>query len=408
MTAATPSGQNTMDEAAPIAPRPVVKTNDHNAAVDTLRGLAAAMVVVFHMEFWGFFIVPGEVAFLGALGVNLFFTLSGFLIARAVLVPPAFDRLKYLRNRSLRILPNYFICCFLTLFIVNGNTISHATPGGLLFDLGMHAVLMHGWFASIANSITGPLWTLSHEWIFYLLIGCTAPLLRSRRGWVLPLAMCAIAIAGKYLVMGKIWTPSTHRLNPLCHWDQFGLGIIGALFSLASTGWKRRKLWTWLAAIAGVIVVGGCFYRQYATAVEFAAANFAEGYGSRTKGLGNNYAAEFYRKRSNVIWFPFVFSAGVSMVLIAVTGGFQRLNLWLAKTPLPWMGKVSYSTYLYHMAVLLCLARGFSSAKPGELFSSRGVASVVALIGIYAVSAFFFHFFEKPWLERKSALRQVK
>lgn len=373
---------------------------NHNAAIDSLRGLAAGMVVMFHMEFWGFPIVSGKVAFLGAVGVNLFFTLSGFLIARAVLVPAQFDRLRYLKNRSLRILPNYYICCLLSLFIVNGAAIAHTTPGQLAFDLGAHAVLMHSWFGSTANTIAGPLWTLGHEWVFYLLIGATAPLLRSRRGWVVPAAMCVIAITGKYLVAAKVWEPSASRMNPLCLWDQFAIGITGALLSLNSDQWKRRSFWIWFAAICGVLLVAACFCWQYAAADNMHLPGAAL---PRTKGLGNNYAAEFYKKRSNAVWFPFVFSIGVSMMLVAFTGGFQKLNAWLRKTPLPWMGKVSYSTYLYHMAVLLCLARGFSSADKGDMFESRGTACVVALIGMYAISAFCYHFFEKPWLERKSS-----
>ncbi|MDB6138757.1 MAG: acyltransferase [Verrucomicrobiaceae bacterium] len=380
----------------------VTAHSGHSAAIDSLRGLAALMVVVFHMEFWGFPIVPGHVAMLGALGVNLFFTLSGFLIGRAVLLPSRFDRLKYLKNRSLRILPNYFICCFLVLFIVNGNAIGHATPGELAFDLGTHALLMHAWFGSTANTLIGPLWTLSHEWIFYLIIFAAAPCLRSRRGWIVPFFMCVAALAGKYLITTNAWAPSTSRMNPVCMWDQFGLGIIGALCSVGSAAWKRRPLWLWVVLGLGVLLMGACFYRQHALAAALHASEAPEMLARRTKGMGQNYAVEFYRKRSNVVWFPFVFSTGVSLVLVAVSSGFQGLNRWLEKTPLPWLGMVSYSTYLYHMAVLLCLVRGFSGAAKGGIFASRGAACVVAVAGIYAISAFCYHLFEKPWLDRKA------
>jgi len=380
----------------------------HNAAIDTLRALAAGMVVLYHMNHFGLPVGPDEVVVLGALGVNMFFTLSGFLIGRAVLTPAVFDRPKYLRNRSLRILPNYFICCFLMLFLVEPNTIAHATPWRLVFDLGAHAVLMHGWFGSISTSIIGPLWTLSHEWIFYLLIGLVAPLLRSRRGWIVPLFMCVLAITAKYLLMARAWSPSTGLSNPVCRWDQFALGIVGAQLSLMSGGWKNRSRWVMVAGIGGALLLAYCFYRQHAFAWTLHAKYVAEHAKPVSRDFAMKFDADFFRSRSNAVWFPWIFSTGMALLLLAFTSGFRRLDGWLKKTPFPWMGMVSYSTYLYHAAVLICLARGLRTAAEGTLFHDRRVASVIVLFGVYAVSAFCFHYFEKPWLVRKASSPPAK
>ncbi len=372
---------------------------EHNAVIDSLRGIAAAVVVVFHMEFWGFPIVPGNVAFLGALGVNLFFTLSGFLIARAALAPAQFDLRKYLKNRALRILPNYYICCFLVLFLVNGREIGHNSAGSLAFDLGAHALLLHSWFQSTADTINGPMWTLGHEWMFYLLLGFAAPWLRARGGWRVPVLMFVIAIATKYLVMTRLWQPSTGRSHPFCLWDQFAFGIAGALLSAQVGRMKGKSFWVTVAGVGGLLVIAACLYWQYACAN----AEVISQDSLPRRGTGNNYAAVFYMRRSNVIWFPPVFSLGVAMLLVAVTNGWRKAGGWLRRTPLPWMGKVSYSTYLYHMSVLLCLERAFGSAPAGSLFATHGVAAcLAALAGTYLLSAFCYHYFEEPWLARKS------
>ncbi|MDB6138756.1 MAG: acyltransferase family protein [Verrucomicrobiaceae bacterium] len=381
---------------------PVIKRNSHNAAIDALRGIAAAMVVIYHMDSFGLPVGPGEVAVMGALGVNLFFTLSGFLIGRAVLLPSLFDRRQYLRNRSLRILPNYFICCLLMLFLVEPRTIAHATPWHLAFDLGAHAVLMHGWFASISTSIIGPLWTLSHEWIFYLVIGLAAPVLRSRRGWTVPAAMFAIAVAAKFLVASRAWLPSTGLAHPFCRWDQFAMGIGGACLLLGIERRKAGPFWSWPAAGAGILLLGGCLYRQHAFATALHVTYLAEHAMPMARDFAMKFDAEFYRSRFNCIWFPSVFSAGVALLLVAFSSGFRKLDGWLKWTPFPWMGKVSYSTYLYHAAVLLCLARGLHPASGDALFHDRRVATVVVLLGVYAMSAFGYRYFEQPWLNRKA------
>lgn len=378
--------------------------NSQFEAVDAFRGLAAAMVLVFHMDQCGFKVLPREWSVLGALGVNLFFTLSGFLIARAVLQPAAFDRRQYFRNRSLRILPNYYACCVLMLFLVEPRTIAHSTPAMLAFDLGTHSILMHGWFNSVSTSIIGPLWTLSHEWIFYLVMGAVAIPLRSGWGWAVPAGLLLMAVIAKFALANGVWTPSTGRYNPVCFWDQFALGIFGAQvsFLLKSRREAGGEMLVWLAALCGLILVAWSMHRQYVVAEELKTAHAAAGKVVGVKSFAVEFTDKFFRRKSNVIWFPCAFSAGVSLLLVAMTSGFRRLNQWIGRTPLPWMGKVSYSTYLYHMAVVLCLMRGLRNVPEGGLFAMPGVASVIAIVGVYAISAFCFHFFERPWLVRKT------
>ena len=65
------------------------------------------------------------------------------------------------------------------------------------------------------------------------------------------------------------------------------------------------------------------------------------------------------------------------------------------------MGKVSYSTYLYHAPVALCFARAFRNLSEESLWQHRLPSFLLVFTAIYAFSAFAWHFFEKPWMERR-------
>ena len=93
----------------------------HIPALDGIRGVAALLVMVFHLARPGIKGTGPEaiasVAQFGWVGVDLFFVLSGFLISGILLDSrdrPHFFRTFY-KRRSLRIFPLYFV--FLGLYI---------------------------------------------------------------------------------------------------------------------------------------------------------------------------------------------------------------------------------------------------------------------------------------------------
>ena len=128
------------------------------------------------MESCGFGPFTHDWVLVGQMGVNLFFCLSGFLIARSVLTPAQWSFSSYLHQRARRILPNFYIALFLVLTLVDNKIVFSMSAGTFLANLAAHITLLHGWFADFRVSILGPFWTLSHEWSFYLLMGAFAPL----------------------------------------------------------------------------------------------------------------------------------------------------------------------------------------------------------------------------------------
>src|ERR1700744_3920986 len=91
--------------------------------LDALRGLAAVGVAAYHAYPYTFF--------LGWIGVDLFFVLSGFLITSIILEhagKPGFFGTFYFR-RALRILPVYYLTLFAALALNRASHAGYSTAG---------------------------------------------------------------------------------------------------------------------------------------------------------------------------------------------------------------------------------------------------------------------------------------
>jgi len=151
--------------------------------LDALRLLAALLVVYSHS-----FIITGagylEPPFYrnnyGALGVNIFFFISGFLITQSFLNSESI--LRYLRSRFLRIFPALIVVVLATVFILgpcltelplreyftSSHTYSYLSNMILYApDYSLPGVFVNSPFDTRINA---PLWTLEYEFTFYLLI----------------------------------------------------------------------------------------------------------------------------------------------------------------------------------------------------------------------------------------------
>jgi peptidoglycan/LPS O-acetylase OafA/YrhL len=150
-------------------------------ALDGLRGLAVAAVLLFHA---GLAHVRG-----GHLGVSVFFTLSGFLITALLLVErQATGRLDlgaFWARRARRLVPAMLLCLPLIALVLHAT--DRPLPHGVLGDAIASATWVANWrfiftHQSYADLFAMPspfqhFWSLAVEEQFYLLF----PLLRSSR-----------------------------------------------------------------------------------------------------------------------------------------------------------------------------------------------------------------------------------
>jgi peptidoglycan/LPS O-acetylase OafA/YrhL len=144
-----------------------------NPWLDLVRAAAIALVLARH----GYRAIqdgdPGLAGTLmlnGWVGVDLFFVLSGYLIARQLTreLGPGFDFGRYLLRRALRIVPSYL--AVLTLIVLGAFPLFDADLRSLGWRLLYHLLFLQDYLASDFNVA---FWSLAVEEKFYLL----APLL---------------------------------------------------------------------------------------------------------------------------------------------------------------------------------------------------------------------------------------
>lgn len=144
-----------------IAPR---KTR-HILGIDALRFIASILVMFYHLGFWIWaghnvdvsYRWPMTFSWFGHVGVEIFFTISGFVIAYTA--EPA-DGISFFRGRAARLLPGSIAC-------------STITTGILLISGKRH--LLHEWINSAVILPKGPwidgsYWTLPIELSFYTVV----------------------------------------------------------------------------------------------------------------------------------------------------------------------------------------------------------------------------------------------
>nr|WP_269329083.1 acyltransferase [Kineosporia babensis] len=177
------------------SPTLATEFDPRNNALNIMRLLLAALVVVVHAMFLGFGSQPHLGATeVGALAVDAFFVLSGFLVVRSYLRLDSLPR--YVWHRALRIMPGFWVCLVLTAFVVAPVlAVIMGRPSDSVFTgpdsaqgyLASNAALFIGQFGidglpgtgGNSDVINGSLWTLFYEATCYglaALLGITGVL----------------------------------------------------------------------------------------------------------------------------------------------------------------------------------------------------------------------------------------
>lgn len=189
--------------------------------LQALRALAAIGVVVFHVGLLPATSLPFTI---GAAGVDLFFVLSGFIIAYS----SSRDARQFLVRRLIRILPAYWI----------------ATAIAALFVLqAMSPTDTFDWLVQSLFYLPGPggrpvlifvAWTLVYELVFYLLYW-VALRAGTRRAPVVAIAML--------LVLGLVPVPGLPGPWPLLLEFVLGVCVYLAIDNLSGSVGKGVGLW---------------------------------------------------------------------------------------------------------------------------------------------------------------------
>jgi peptidoglycan/LPS O-acetylase OafA/YrhL len=321
----------------------------HNRSnmLDLIRGLAIWMVVSFHY-------FPNRVANIGWTGVNLFFILSGFLMAGILIDNRAAQNyyLTFYARRAFRILPLYAI-----------NVMLFAAIIGLDQPL-WHYVLFLQNFTWIAQGNVGhpwiePTWSLAVEEQFYLLLPL---LIRITPLKCLPYVSGALIVAAPaYRLFVTQWLgvrwPAANEVLPGCL-DSLFLGVF-----IAWAIRDRRALeilrthHNFLWALSGLGILGVMALVLLAP--------------SPTSWVGV----------SSMSWIALTYA----LIFAGLVTQFQSSPK--ERGPLCWLGIGAYSIYLFHKPVALAVEKlGFSDVV------DHAIALPILAVG----AAFFWYAVERP------------
>jgi peptidoglycan/LPS O-acetylase OafA/YrhL len=319
--------------------------------LDGLRAVAVTCVMAFHFIPW-----VDRYATLGSIGVRLFFVLSGFLITRILLADRARDAGAALRSfyirRSLRIFPVFYLVLAIA-WAMNIGPVRSTIGWHLSYLTNVYLFDRGSWHGSISH-----LWSLAVEEQFYLVWPWLIVLVAER--W-LP-SMITVMICMSPVTRLLIGGPMNSVLPTSCL-DALGAGALLA-FPAA------RKTMMSVGARAGVPLLAAMLVLR--------GAGFSSAPYEVALDLGVSLSAA---------WL-------VGAVATPVAG---MRAMPLARTPLVYLGTISYGVYLVHGFMPYILGRYI----PGFVDLGWPIRFLALTGATVAAASASWHGFEAPILALK-------
>jgi peptidoglycan/LPS O-acetylase OafA/YrhL len=221
--------------------------------------------------------------------------------------------------------------------------------------------------------VTGAAWSISVEFTFYLVFPFLARFTLeqgARYLWQL-LALMAFFKLAAFHVNDK--STLMYFSTLVGRFDQFLIGMLAALL-VARHGAALQRHAFWLLPLAALLVI--C-----------------------NSALQTRYGAfEPYTHKTFWIWWSMLEAAGWSAVIVAWVSFRRPLPRWIERT-LDHGGKISFSFYLLHMAVLHLLSRTFGLPDfTGQHRWNVLIALVLTYGATWAISALSYNAIEAPFL----------
>ena len=331
----------------------------HRPALDGLRGIAVAMVIVGHL---GVPYLPPP----SGNGVVIFFVLSGFLITSLLIEERArtgrYSLPAFYGRRARRLLPAMLVTVVAAMLV--DLAVFGSIPDGNLvagtIGYGANFVMMSGdWFP---HTSLGHTWSLAIEEQFYivwpLLLGGLVLLRLRRARLVLAFALVAVVAWKSWLFYAagagydRLYFGTDIRFEPLLLGCLLAFVMHRAQVRAVSRNWE---VYGWL------LLVLAC------------ASTWDSSPGMQ------------------LVWVPTLVAAGAGLVIYAAANDGAR---WLGWGPLVYLGKRSYALYLFQGPAFTVLR--------DQPWVPRPVYWVAVLPVLLVLAELSWRFVEEPFLRKRS------
>jgi peptidoglycan/LPS O-acetylase OafA/YrhL len=332
--------------------------------IQALRGIAVLLVVLLHMYATEKKYSPDQILpdflQLGAMGVDIFFVISGFIMVTVTHNKPAQWQLatQFLLSRATRIYPTYWLISALLLVIsvfFPGITTPLASDGFfvirslLLYPQEHLPLLMVGW-------------TLIHEMFFYLVFTVLLLLPANMRYGCL--LLWAVGTAMGY----QQWHPAVTQPELALLFNPLSLEFISGCFLGLFAQHFRIPL-------ARMFFYSGLLILAVIWAVWI------------------NHSAEPIPTEMNRFYYFIAPCVLMTLGCIAMDQQVLRLSRWLEI-----LGDASYSIYLTHILVLSSLCKVWQFFPYRESWIDNVFFIPMTLAATFSVGMLFFYYVEKPLL----------
>lgn len=311
-----------------------------------LRAIAATMVVMIHTGALADFGTLGQaITNVGKYGVDIFFVISGFTIAKTF--KEAKDYRSYLTRRIMRIVPLYWLIIAIAMILWMSGMFSWpywmqelgSQPD--LYNLVMHLSLISYLDYRVANSLLGVEWSIPIEVFWYI---CLPPLIYFGKtiprtiGVILVLLILTALLS--YISKELFGTSQPIKWSPIAYGHLFFVGVISYYLRerFKSITSRRPVIWIITAVVSFTLAV----------VVDF---------GGRSE----------------------VLAISTAILIVCVTPARAGwVTTPLTARPMLFLGSISYSIYLVHVLVLHIL-------RDVAMLPASGISRFLVVYGITVV-----------------------
>lgn len=338
--------------------------------LDALRGVGMLLVLIAHLGMASK--IRANVVVGSWFAVSMFFTMSGFLICRQVLIGwesgRSVDLRDFWRRRANRLFPAAFVCIALVMLCTSFGWIT-AGPG---FRHEIVATVLYGnnWYRARVLTNGGAFsqfWSLAVEEQFYLFF----PLL--------------------FLLFSRFWGRRSGYAFGLLTLVGFGVTAYVAyheaiIFTYIATHSRVAEI---LAGVAFAYVVLSPRYIGLLQRRWFLIVSQVAGIaGAVTYALLWTNVTQYHR--SSYVWALWAnVAATLALIMCAIVDG--PVTRLLAVRPLRWLGRISYGTYVYHALIYLLL----TSQRLG--ISNELQLGLIRIVAAIAVAWLSSRYVEQPF-----------